>query len=123
MSKQRSRLDWLKEGDQNTRYFHCRANQRNKRNFIAGLEDDTSAWFEEEGRMANLIEEYFGALFTSLDPLGFDEILCEIQPSVTDDMNEDLTREFTIEEVHHTLKQMAPTIAPGPDGMPPIFYN
>ena len=73
--------------------------------------------------MAKLIEEYFGALFTSTDPSGFDDILCGIQPSVTDDMNEDLTREFTIEEVHQALKQMAPTTTPGLDGMSPVFYK
>uniref|UniRef100_A0A7N2L4X2 Uncharacterized protein n=1 Tax=Quercus lobata TaxID=97700 RepID=A0A7N2L4X2_QUELO len=39
MWKQRSHSDWLKEGDRNTRYFHYRANQRNKHNFILGLED------------------------------------------------------------------------------------
>ena len=121
--KQRSRTNWLKEGGQNTKYFHCRANQCNKRNFIAGLEDDTGAWFEEEGQMAKLIEEYFSALFTSTDPSGFNDILCGIQPSVIDDMNEDLTLEFTVEEVHQALKQMAPTIAPGPDGMSPMFYK
>ena len=53
--------------------------------------------------MGELIEEYFGALFTSSNP-GFDDILCGIQPSVMDDMNEALTREFTVEEVHHALK-------------------
>ena len=73
--------------------------------------------------MAKLIEEYFGALFTSTDPSGFDDILCGIQPSITDDMNEDLTREFTIEEVHQALKQMAPTTTPGLDGMSPVFYK
>ena len=38
-------------------------------------------------------------------------------------MNEDLTQEFTTKEVHQALKQMAPTTAPWPDGMSPIFYK
>lgn len=27
-------------------YFHCRANQRNQRNLILGLEDDSSQWWQ-----------------------------------------------------------------------------
>ena len=34
MWKQRSHIEWFKEGDRNTRYFHYRVNQRNKRNYI-----------------------------------------------------------------------------------------
>lgn len=59
MWKQRSRMAWLKEGDQNTRYFHCRANERNKCNYILGLEDEAGSWVEDDSSMGNLVESYF----------------------------------------------------------------
>ncbi|XP_030930759.1 uncharacterized protein LOC115956561 [Quercus lobata] len=40
MWHQRAKNDWLKFGDQNTKYFHCRATKRNKWNFIWGLENE-----------------------------------------------------------------------------------
>ncbi|TYH01233.1 hypothetical protein ES288_A09G041600v1 [Gossypium darwinii] len=36
---QRSRIQWLKEGDKNTRFFHVRATNRRKKNNIARLKD------------------------------------------------------------------------------------
>ena len=57
MWKQRSRNSWLKEGDSNIRYFHCRANQRNKRNFIAGLENNAGEWVEDDSRMGAVVED------------------------------------------------------------------
>ena len=38
-------------------------------------------------------------------------------------MNQTLTGEFGEEEVLAALKQMAPMKAPGPDGMPPLFFQ
>ena len=40
MWHQRAKNDWLKFGDQNTKYFHCLATERDKRNFISGLENE-----------------------------------------------------------------------------------
>ena len=42
---------------------------------------------------------------------------------VTKDMNISLTREFTRQEVDLALKDMALLKAPGPDGMPPLFFQ
>jgi len=42
---------------------------------------------------------------------------------VTEDINQNLTREFTREEVDAALKQMHPTKAPGRDGMSTIFFQ
>lgn len=42
---------------------------------------------------------------------------------LTDDMNALLSHKFMEWEVQTTLKQMAPLKAPGPKGMPPLFYQ
>ena len=37
--RQRSRMEWLKEGDLNTKFFHGRASMRKKKNKISRLKD------------------------------------------------------------------------------------
>ena len=65
--------------DRNTKYFHCRANQRNQRNLITGLEDDNGIWVEDEAGLGKVVEGYFEQIFTSSKPSVFDNILSGIQ--------------------------------------------
>lgn len=40
MWKQRAKVKWLKEGDNNTKFFHKTASYKRKKNFISGLNID-----------------------------------------------------------------------------------
>ncbi|KAL0378749.1 UNVERIFIED_CONTAM: Retrovirus-related Pol polyprotein from type-1 retrotransposable element R2 [Sesamum radiatum] len=49
--------------------------------------------------------------------------LAGLEGRVTHAMNESLLLPFTSDEIAQALQQMDPLKSPGPDGMPPIFYQ
>ncbi|KAL9680477.1 hypothetical protein QQ045_018356 [Rhodiola kirilowii] len=62
--RQRSRVDWLKNGDKNTAYFHARATQHRKRNYIENLRNSGVLCSSVEEINAT-ITNYFTNLFQS----------------------------------------------------------
>ena len=123
MWRQRSRSLWLANGDRNTKYFHSRATQRRRRNHIHSLRDNSGIVHDTTEDMASLLTNYYESLFTSAQPEQIDEVVAKVSRVVNKEMNRALIREFTAPEVELAIKQMAPTKAPGPDGMPPVFYQ
>ena len=73
--------------------------------------------------MNEIIVNFYKDLFTTASPDGMEEVLETIPHVVTDDMNDMLLSDFNIEEVEKAVQQMAPLKSPGPDGMPPLFYQ
>ncbi|XP_074342719.1 uncharacterized protein LOC141680371 [Apium graveolens] len=57
--KQRAKQFWLKEGDQNTRFFHRFASSRRKTNLIQRIKDSAGVWRETPEEIQVVIEEYF----------------------------------------------------------------
>ncbi|XP_075659078.1 uncharacterized protein LOC142628942 [Castanea sativa] len=99
--RQRARALHLKSGDSNTSFFHNKAFQRFRRNRIVGLLDDTNSWCTDNSQIADIIVGFYRSLFTSARLADANTILEVIQPLVTEDMNINLTREFTKQEVDH----------------------
>ena len=55
-----------------------------------GFEDEVGDWIEEEGRIGEMVVEYFANIFTTSNPSGFDEVLEGMLPTVTKDKNSEL---------------------------------
>ena len=62
-------------------------------------------------------------MFTSSNSIELAVEIDSIPRVVTEEMNGILTSEFRTWEIDNALKQMAPLKVPGPDGMPPLFYQ
>ncbi|XP_024178242.1 uncharacterized protein LOC112184205 [Rosa chinensis] len=84
-----------------------------------------SKWFEDDVGVENVVTTYFSKMFQASE-IDFDAVhttLADIRPSVNQEMNNQLCASYTVEEVRQALFQMYPTKSPGPDGMPPLFFQ
>ena len=123
MLLQRSRINWFQDGDQNTRFFHSKASTRYQKNFISGVMDSNDCWQEDMRKVEEIVINYYSNLFSSSNPSQFTELIEAVEPKVSQDMNNMLTRDFQGAEVKAALNQMYPLKAPGLDGMPPVFFQ
>ncbi|GKV48490.1 hypothetical protein SLEP1_g55300 [Rubroshorea leprosula] len=114
MWKHKSRNDWVKLGDQNTRYFHKVANGRKALNNIQGIMSD-GHWVEEPVLVKKEVMLNFRKMFQ-------EESWDRPKPSniefkkISEEQTEWLERPFTVEEIEEGLKSCDGSKAPGPDG-------
>ena len=98
-------MDWLKEGDKNTKIFHHKASSKKKKNRICGIETDVGKWVAKAKEVEHEFYNYFTKLFTTSKP-SHDQMtaaLIGISPRVSEDMNELLEKLFSAEEVVEAL--------------------
>lgn len=121
--KQRSRVNWLHLGDQNTRFFHQTTLQRRQYNKILRLQDDSGNWLETELDISNNVLNYFQHLYTTSGPQLWPEVLDFVDHIVTPEMNLSLQRPISLQEVKSAVFDLGATKAPGPDGFSGTFYQ
>lgn len=60
---QRSRTEWLHDGDRNTKYYHTKATNRKRKNRIHLLRRDNGTWLEDEVASKTHVNNFFHNLF------------------------------------------------------------
>ena len=123
--KQKSRVMWLRAGDKNTKYFHSIAKVKRNRLNLSSIQDSNGVVHRGQRQIAQVAQEYFQNLFgnsnanTSLYP----EVFGSFQRRVTTEMNADLIKEVSEEEIREAMFDIGAHKTPGPDGFSAVFYH
>ena len=110
----------MKEGDNNTCFFHRVANSHRRTNHIRGIEVDGVLYDDEEEVRAKVVH-FYQSLYTESDTWCLFMDGLEFA-SIEEDERLDLERDFS-EEVVKVLQEMEGDKAPGSDGFTMVFFQ
>jgi exonuclease III len=124
--KQKSRIQWLKEGDRNTKFFHRATIQRRHSNKITHLVTEEGETLHSHAELESHLIDYFQNLLSEPLPNRSEAIrqITKCVPAlVTQEQNAALLRPFTLEELDQALLDTPKCKAPGPDGFTSDFFH
>jgi hypothetical protein len=99
MEKQRSRVDWLKAGDRNTRVFHAKAKLCSRTNKIMHLKREYGSLCMIPKEIEEMTTSFYRNLFTAQDHNELSEVAQFIPRKVIDEMSNMLNIPFSNQEV------------------------
>jgi ribonuclease HI len=120
---QRARVLWLQHGDRNTKFFHQKASQRKQRNNIESIQDIHGTTHYDHDNIEQTLTNHFKTLFTSQATHNIEMTVAVVNNRITPEMYEFLNSPYTAYDVFEAIKYMKGMAAPGPDGLPAIFYQ
>ncbi|XP_039008413.1 uncharacterized protein LOC120136440 [Hibiscus syriacus] len=125
--RQKTKIQWLKEGDKCTRLFHSAVVFKNKRDTIRTLIDENGNWLETYDQMSAEVVKFFSNLIGTVDPtvkeISTNQLKDLIQFSFSVDKAEALVKNITKEEIKDAFFSQGNEKAPGLDGYSPHFFK
>ncbi|WMV58251.1 hypothetical protein MTR67_051636 [Solanum verrucosum] len=119
--RQKSRVLWLKQGDNNTRFFQRMATAHRRINTIDRLIDRGEV-VEDPVEIRNTVINFYKELYTESEEWrpNFDLMEC---PTISQEEKDWMQRPFTESEVLQCLQLCDGDKAPGPDGYTMSFFK
>ncbi|GLU22290.1 hypothetical protein SLE2022_383780 [Rubroshorea leprosula] len=125
--KQKSRVQWLKEGDQNTTYFHKVMKVRRSRNMIREMYSDDGELLTQYVDIAKEAVGFFERLLGTEDPNcnggDLDLLRSIFDYQLPNDVQQSLTKPITADECKLAFFSSPNNKSPGPDGYTFEFYK
>lgn len=121
--REKSKEQWLKEGDRNTNYFHNCVKGKQIKNKVLMLVDEMGREQFLEGERGEVAVNFYRDLFMSSNPFDLESIFEGLEPRVTATINADLTAPISQEEIKTSAFSVKNGSAPGEDVFTGIFIN
>lgn len=124
--KQKSRENWLRMGDKNTKFFHNVTKIRRSKNWISKLQIRNNQISEDPEVIKEEIISFYSNLLNNKEGshlLDQKKLLTRIPKIISEEQNQMLNGKINMEEVFQALNQLPSGKAPGPDGFPTDFFK
>lgn len=120
---QRSKEDWIKSGDRNTRYYHLATSVKNKNGKIKELITENDTRITDEQLLRTHIQNHFVNFFSDFRTVSSRTAIYGRFPVLNENEWQMVNQPFLPEEVKEALFDMDPYKAPGPDYFTAGFYQ
>ncbi|XP_039014660.1 uncharacterized protein LOC120144735 [Hibiscus syriacus] len=125
--KQKAKVQWLKEGDKCTKFYHSIIASKNKRDTIRILENEQGCRLETFDDISSEIIQYFKNLLGKANPLIRDSdhqfFKNLLQYNLSPENSAELDKDITSKEIKDVIFSQGNDKAPGPDGFTPLFFK
>ena len=121
----KSKVQWIKEGDANTRFFPSFASSRRTTNAIWSLKDQNGLYVSEDLALKQLGKQHFSDLFgddKSTNIADQLKVISLFPRMTTDDDIDSFLKPISAQEVEVVLKGFKKDKSPRPDGWPVEFF-
>jgi hypothetical protein len=120
---QRAKTKWLQQGDKNSKYFHFKATQRQRKNKINFINNSQGVSLTQNKDIQDVFLNYFIDMFTSTNPSNMQDSLQVVAGRLHSQMYDYLNKDFSAAEISHAAHQLSNNVAPSPDGLNARFYQ
>lgn len=116
----KSRSQWIRDGDRNTKFYHLSTLVRRNRDKVTRLKINGD-WVDDTETLKQHAVAFYKELFTSKVVQALPDMLYRWQPLLNLQEKEALLIPFSLDEAKTALFSMHGLKAPGPDGIQPLF--
>ena len=121
--KKKTKLQWIKDGDTNSKYFHSIIRGRKRKLFVHRIISEEGEWIQDEEEISMTNCAYFEEIFTGEENFINEDTLECIQRMVSQGKNNHITRLPDMEELKSFFFSMNPNFAACPDRTNSYFFK